>query len=175
MGQSVLGSESGQDLLASRGVRRSNEIQGWKQRRVWHRHLGRNTGITGGYHSPGYREENEELEEEWSQEHGIWPKFCLLGVARESVVRSGFLNFTPEEGFWTLQLSSAGMSICTSPEPFQILSYCPQQIGAAQDYDGGKVTFTNARLKRSSMNSHLPSLREFSLSCDLTAGGPNLH
>ncbi|KAB0353169.1 hypothetical protein FD755_024115 [Muntiacus reevesi] len=91
------------------------------------RDLGENTGITGGYHSPGYREENEELEEEWSQENGIWPKFCLVG------------------GFWTLQLSSAGVSICTSPEPFQILSYCPQQIGVALDYDGGKVTFTNAR------------------------------
>ncbi|KAB0337309.1 hypothetical protein FD755_025659, partial [Muntiacus reevesi] len=90
-------------------------------------------GITGGYHSPGYRENNEELEGEWSQENGIWPKFCLVGVARESV------------GFWTLQLSSAGMSICASPEPFQILSYCPQQIGVALDYDGGKVTFTNAR------------------------------
>ena len=37
------------------------------------------TGITDGYHSPGYREENEELEEEWSQENGIWPKFCLVG------------------------------------------------------------------------------------------------
>ncbi|XP_061253720.1 tripartite motif-containing protein 26-like [Bos javanicus] len=103
------------------------------------------TGITDGYHSPGYREENEELEEEWSQENGIWPKFCLVGVARESVVRRGFLSFTPEEGFWTLQLSSAGVSICTSPGPFQILSYCPQKIGVALDHDGGKVIFTNAR------------------------------
>ena len=65
------------------------------------------TGITDGYHSPGYREENEEVEEEWSQENGIWPKFCLVVVARESVIRRGFLNFTPEAGFWTLQLSSA--------------------------------------------------------------------
>ncbi|KAB0354615.1 hypothetical protein FD755_022074 [Muntiacus reevesi] len=97
------------------------------------RHLGGFIGITDGYHSPGYREENEESEGEWSQEHGIWPKFCLVGVARESV------------GFWTLQLSSAGVSICTSPEPFQILSYCPWQIGVALDHDGGKVTFTNAR------------------------------
>ena len=60
-------------------------------------------------------------------------------------------------------------------EPFQILSYCPWQIGVALDHDGGKVTFTNARLKSSSMNSHLPSLGEFSLSCDLTARDPNLH
>lgn len=102
-------------------------------------------GITDGYSSPGYRDENEELEEEWSQENGIWPKFCLVGVARESVVRRGFLSFTPEEGFWTLQLSSAGVCICTSLEPFQILSYCPRQIGVALDYDGGKVAFTNAR------------------------------
>ena len=109
------------------------------------RDLGGFIGFTDGYHSPAYREKNEELEGEWSQENGIWPKFCLVGVARESVVRRGFLNFTPEEGFWTLQLSSAGVSICTSPEPFQILSYCPWQIGVALDHDGGKVTFTNAR------------------------------
>ncbi|XP_010992559.3 tripartite motif-containing protein 26 isoform X1 [Camelus dromedarius] len=108
-------------------------------------YLGGFIGITDGYSSPGYRDESEELEEEWSQENGIWPKFCVVGVARESVVRRGFLNFTPEEGFWTLQLSSAGVYICTSPEPLQILSYCPRQIGVALDYDGGKVTFTNAR------------------------------
>ena len=35
------------------------------------RDLGGNTGITGGYHPPGYREENEELEEEWSHENGL--------------------------------------------------------------------------------------------------------
>ncbi|XP_048204096.1 tripartite motif-containing protein 26-like isoform X2 [Perognathus longimembris pacificus] len=107
--------------------------------------LGGFLGIADGYASPVYRNESEELEEEWSQETGIWPKFCLVGVARESVVRRGSLSFTPEEGFWTLQLSSAGVCICTSTEPFQILSYCPRQIGIALDYDGGKVTFTNAR------------------------------
>ena len=42
------------------------------------------------------------MEEEWSQENRIWPNFCLVGVAKESVVRRGFLNFTPEAGFWTL-------------------------------------------------------------------------
>ena len=62
------------------------------------RYLGGFTGITDGYLSPGYREENEELEEERSRENGIWPKFCLVGEARESVVRRGFLNFTSEEG-----------------------------------------------------------------------------
>ena len=75
----------------------------------------------------------------------MWPEFCLVRVARESVVRRGFLSFTPEEGFWSLQLSSAGVYICTGPEPCQILSYCPRLTGAALDYDGGKVTFTNAR------------------------------
>ncbi|XP_006896289.1 PREDICTED: tripartite motif-containing protein 26-like [Elephantulus edwardii] len=108
-------------------------------------YFGEFMGITDGYHFTGYRNENEELEEGWSQENGIWPKFGLVGVARESVVRRGFLNFTPEEGFWTLQLSSAGVYVCASPEPFQILSYCPRQIGVALDYQGGKVTFTNAR------------------------------
>ncbi|KAM6184601.1 tripartite motif-containing protein 26-like [Rhynchocyon petersi] len=93
----------------------------------------------------GFRNENEELEEELSQENGIWPKFCLVGVAKESVMRRGFLSFTPEEGFWTVQLSSAGVYVRTSPGPFQILSYCPRQIGVALDYEGGKVTFTNAK------------------------------
>nr|XP_004671972.1 tripartite motif-containing protein 26-like [Jaculus jaculus] len=102
-------------------------------------------GITDA-HSSGFRNESEELEEQWAQEDGMWSKFCLVvGVARESVERRGSLTFTPEEGFWTLQLSSAGVWIRTGPEPFQVLSYCPRQIGIALDYDGGKVTFTNAR------------------------------
>ena len=107
--------------------------------------LGGFTGITDGFLSPGYREENEEGGGGMVSGKWIWPKFCLVGVARESVVRRGFLSFSPEEGLWTLQLSSAGVSKCTSPGPFQILSYCPQQIGVALDHDGGKVTVTNAR------------------------------
>ena len=67
------------------------------------------TGITDGYPSPGYREENEELEEEWSQANGIWPKFCLVGVARESVVRRGFLSFTPRRGLDSAAVLSWGV------------------------------------------------------------------
>ncbi|KAB0338080.1 hypothetical protein FD754_024819, partial [Muntiacus muntjak] len=107
------------DRAGSRGVFGSRDLGGF-------------IGFTDGYHSPGYREENEELEGEWSQEHGIWPKFCLVGVARESM------------GFWTLQLSSAGVSVCTSPEPFQILSYCPQQIGVSLDHDEFIYEFSSA-------------------------------
>ncbi|XP_040843464.1 tripartite motif-containing protein 26-like isoform X3 [Ochotona curzoniae] len=102
-------------------------------------------GVNEAYGAPGYRNEREELEQKWPQGNGIWLKFCVVGVARESVVRRGFLHFSPEEGFWTLQLSPAGVSVCTGSDPFQILSYCPRQIGVALDYDGGKVTFTNAR------------------------------
>ena len=126
MGQSVLGSESGQDLWEAEEEEDSRRYRAGGRGVFGSNDLGGFTGITDGYLSPGYREENEELEEECSQENGIWPKFCLVGVVRESVVRRGFLNFTPKEGFWTLQLSSAGVSICTSPGPFQILSYCPQ-------------------------------------------------
>ena len=70
------------DRAGSRGVFSSRDLGGF-------------IGFTDGYHSPAYREKNEELEGEWSQENGIWPKFCLVGVARESVMRRGFLNFTP--------------------------------------------------------------------------------
>ena len=62
------------------------------------RYLGGFTGITDGYLSPGYREENEEGGGGMVSGKWIWPKFCLVGVARESVVRRGFLSFTPEEG-----------------------------------------------------------------------------
>ena len=108
---------------------------------------------------------------------GTWIIATILpgGGGKRVSGEKGISQLHPQEGFWTLQLSSAGVSVCTSPEPFQILSYRPWQIGVALDHDGGKATFTNARLKRSSVNSHLPSLGEFSLSCGLTAGGPNLH
>ena len=80
----------------SRGVFGSNDLGGF-------------IGITDGYHSPGYREENEELEEEWSQENGIWPKFCLGGLARESVVRRRFLSFTPRRGLDSAAVLSWGV------------------------------------------------------------------
>ncbi|XDB63372.1 hypothetical protein AB1E18_016702 [Capra hircus] len=80
----------------SRGVFGSNDLGGF-------------TGITDGYHSPGYREENEELEEEWSQENGIWPKFCLGELARESVLRRGFLSFTPRRGLDSAAVLSWGV------------------------------------------------------------------
>ena len=78
---------------------------------------------------------------------GKWNMAKILpgGGGKRVSGEKGISQPHPQEGFWTLQLSSAGVSICTSPEPFQILSYCPWQIGVALDHDGGKVTFTNAR------------------------------
>ena len=84
------------------------------------------TGITDGYHSPGYREENEELEEEWSQENGIWPKFCLVGVARESVVRREFLSFIPEEGSGLCSCPQLGCLYVPARGPFRS---CPTACG----------------------------------------------
>ena len=107
--------------------------------------LGGFTGITDGYLSPGYREENEELEEEWSQENGIWPKFCLVGEARESVVRRVFLNFTSEEGSGLCSCPQLGCLYAPARGPSRSCPTSPRQIGVALDHDGGKVTFTNAR------------------------------
>lgn len=42
-------------------------------------YLGGLVGTSDGYSPSGYRNDNEELEEEWPQENGIWLKFCLLG------------------------------------------------------------------------------------------------
>ena len=101
---------------------------------------------------------------------GKWNMAKILpgGGGKTVSGEKGTSQLHPRGGVWTLQLSSAGVSICSSPGPFQILSYCPWQIGVALDHDGGKVTFTNARTQEFSMNSHLPSLGEFSLSCGLT-------
>jgi hypothetical protein len=85
----------------------------------------------------------------------------------ESMVRRGSLTFTPEEGFWTLQLSLTEVCVYTSMDPFLVLSYGPRQIGIALDYDGRKVTLPMPELKRLSMNSQLPSLGEFFFSCGL--------
>ena len=78
---------------------------------------------------------------------GKWnmAKFLPGGGGKRVSGEKGISQLHLQGGVWTLQLSSAGVSICTSPGPFQILSYCPQKIGVALDHDGGKVTFTNAR------------------------------
>ena len=78
---------------------------------------------------------------------GKWNMAKILpgGGGKRVSGEKGISQLHPQGGVWTLQLSSAGVSICTSPGPFQILSYCPQKIGVALDHDGGKVTFTNAR------------------------------
>ena len=92
------------------------------------RDLGGFTGITDGYHSPGYREENEELEEECSQENGIWPKFCLVGVVRESVVRRGFLNFTPEEGSGLCSCPQLGCLYAAARGPSRSCPTAPSRL-----------------------------------------------
>lgn len=78
---------------------------------------------------------------------GKWNMAKILpgGGGKRVSGEKGISQLHPRGGVWTLQLSSAGVSICTSPGPFQILSYCPGQIGVALDHDGGKVTFTNSR------------------------------
>ena len=78
---------------------------------------------------------------------GKWNMAKILpgGGGKRVSGEKGISQLHPQGGVWTLQLSSAGVSICSSPGPFQILSYCPQQIGVALDHDGGKVTFTSAR------------------------------
>ena len=98
-----------------RGVFGSNDLGGF-------------ISITDGYHSPGYREENEELEEKWFQENGIRPKFCLVGVARESVVRRGFLNFTPVEGSGLCSCPQLGCLDAPARGPFRSCPTAPGRL-----------------------------------------------
>ncbi|KAM8779758.1 LOW QUALITY PROTEIN: tripartite motif-containing protein 26 [Rhynchonycteris naso] len=90
--------------------------------------------------SVGEEEEEEEAEEE---EEEILES-CMVGVARDSVMRKEDLSLWPEDGVWALRLSSAGIWAHPDPEVELFPAVRPRRVGIALDYEGGTVTFTNA-------------------------------
>ncbi|XP_048347571.1 E3 ubiquitin-protein ligase TRIM39-like [Sphaerodactylus townsendi] len=73
-------------------------------------------------------------------EGGWW-----VGVARKSVKRKGWLNFSPEEGIWALEKYEG--NYLAAKEGFNLpltLSGEPKRIRVCLNYDGGQVAFFDA-------------------------------
>ncbi|XP_060707187.1 LOW QUALITY PROTEIN: zinc-binding protein A33-like [Hemiscyllium ocellatum] len=70
----------------------------------------------------------------------------ILGMARESVKRKGWIKLNTETGFWIVRLyPGRGYFAATSPSlPPLSLNVNPQKIGVFLDYEGGQVSFYNA-------------------------------
>ncbi|XP_060126899.1 uncharacterized protein LOC118080222 [Zootoca vivipara] len=90
--------------------------------------LGRE-GFTAGRH---FWEVNVESGEWWE-----------VGVARKSVERKGIICICPEEGFWAVWKRGDEFRVRTSPD-FSLLSLKPRRIRVTLDYEGGRVSFSDA-------------------------------
>ncbi|XP_030201019.1 E3 ubiquitin-protein ligase TRIM39-like [Gadus morhua] len=64
-----------------------------------------------------------------------------LGVARESIVRKRFTEWTPETGYWTLHYNKDGMIFLDNPSVRLPLRAEIQKVGVFVDYDEGLVSF----------------------------------
>ncbi|CAI5768467.1 finger RFP-like [Podarcis lilfordi] len=68
-----------------------------------------------------------------------------LGVARESVERKDYFNFNPETGVWAVGMWGGEYWACTSPDDSPLsLFWEPRRIRVTLDYEGGRVSFSDA-------------------------------
>ncbi|NXW65245.1 BT1A1 protein, partial [Eurystomus gularis] len=75
-------------------------------------------------------------------EEGEDDSWWAVGVAKESVKRTEFVKFSPENGIWGVQRVSGEFVALTSPHT--PLSPVPRTIWVYLDYPLGLVTFINA-------------------------------
>ncbi|CAI5768649.1 finger RFP-like [Podarcis lilfordi] len=72
---------------------------------------------------------------------GCWD----VGVARKSVERKGIFSLRPERGIWAVGKWGGGYFAWTSPvSSFLSLSEEPRRIRVTLDYEGGRVSFSDA-------------------------------
>ena len=64
-----------------------------------------------------------------------------LGVARESIDRKGWTEWTPETGYWTLHYYKTGLVFKDNPDVRLPLRAELQKVGVFVDYDEGLVSF----------------------------------
>ncbi|XP_059571007.1 butyrophilin subfamily 1 member A1-like [Alligator mississippiensis] len=74
-------------------------------------------------------------------EGGWW----AVGVARESVRREGWINFSPEEGVWAVRCNGDQYEALTAPVPTPLpLDRAPSRVGVYLDCTLGRVSFLDA-------------------------------
>ncbi|XP_077779213.1 tripartite motif-containing protein 10-like [Podarcis muralis] len=72
-------------------------------------------------------------------------KWWALGVARKSVRRKGIFPLSPKGGIWAVGMDDAKYSVYTSPVSSPLsLSEEPRRIRVTLDYEGGRVSFSDA-------------------------------
>ncbi|KAJ8261672.1 hypothetical protein GJAV_G00157000 [Gymnothorax javanicus] len=87
-------------------------------------------GFTSGKHS-------------WEVKVGNKPDWDV-GVMKESSNRKGEITYSPEEGFWVLQLRNGDQYVASDGIDLKLGSK-PQSIRVRLDYDRGEVSFFNSR------------------------------
>ncbi|NWX05132.1 TRI39 ligase, partial [Caloenas nicobarica] len=79
----------------------------------------------------------------WEVQVGDKPEWGL-GLCRESASRKGNVLFSPNNGYWVLQLQNKGnYEALTSPVSPLTLSVRPRRIGIFLDYEAGEISFYN--------------------------------
>ncbi|KFO11611.1 E3 ubiquitin-protein ligase TRIM39, partial [Balearica regulorum gibbericeps] len=79
----------------------------------------------------------------WEVQVGDKPEWGL-GLCRESASRKGNVLFSPNNGYWVLQLQNGGnYEALTSPVSPLTLSVRPRRIGIFLDYEAGEISFYN--------------------------------
>ncbi|XP_074873254.1 E3 ubiquitin-protein ligase TRIM15-like isoform X2 [Carettochelys insculpta] len=72
-------------------------------------------------------------------------RLWAVGVARESVLRKGWISLSPAEGIWAVKQGWDRFQALTSPEETLLpLSQVPSRIRVCLDCDRGQVTFIDA-------------------------------
>ncbi|XP_032997951.1 zinc finger protein RFP-like [Lacerta agilis] len=72
-------------------------------------------------------------------------EWWALGVARKSVKRKGLFSLSPQEGVWAVQKWGNEYMTCSSTHLFFVyLSWDPKRIRVTLDYEGGRVSFSDA-------------------------------
>ncbi|XP_054704097.1 E3 ubiquitin-protein ligase TRIM39-like [Grus americana] len=79
----------------------------------------------------------------WEVQVGDKPEWGL-GLCRESASRKGNILFSPNNGYWVLQLQNGGnYEALTLPVSPLTLSVRPRRIGIFLDYEAGEISFYN--------------------------------
>ncbi|XP_058871423.1 butyrophilin subfamily 1 member A1-like [Acipenser ruthenus] len=77
-------------------------------------------------------------------------KWWRLGVSRESALRKGEFNTTPQQGYWAVWWGNGDrgeFTALTDPRTPLPLSLKPQKLGLYLDYEEGQLSFYNAETR----------------------------